>query len=323
MKLPMIYSYLKKDLDKIEDAMTNTIRAEHPVLEDASVQLLRAGGKRIRPVFVLLSGKFGTYELPRIQTVAVALELIHMASLVHDDVIDDAELRRGKPTVKAKWDNKVAMYAGDYIFARSLEYLSKLEEPRAHQILAHTIVELCVGEVEQIRDKYRIEQHLKDYLRRIRRKTAILIAASARLGAIASGAPLEHERALYRYGYYVGMSYQIIDDVLDFTASEADLGKPAGGDLLQGNMTLPALLACEDRFFKERLTQAFHNPEELDQEALQPFIQHIKTSDSIKRSLEISDRYLQKAYQELDKLPPTRDRNTLKQIARHIGKRSS
>ncbi|SDD47442.1 heptaprenyl diphosphate synthase [Terribacillus halophilus] len=323
MKLPMIYSYLKKDLDKIEDAMTNTIRAEHPVLEDASVQLLRAGGKRIRPVFVLLSGKFGTYELPRIQTVAVALELIHMASLVHDDVIDDAELRRGKPTVKAKWDNKVAMYAGDYIFARSLEYLSKLEEPRAHQILAHTIVELCIGEVEQIRDKYRIEQHLKDYLRRIRRKTAILIAASARLGAIASGAPLGYESALYRYGYYVGMSYQIIDDVLDFTASETDLGKPAGGDLLQGNMTLPALLACEDRFFKERLTQVFRDPEAIDRETLEPFIQHIKTSDAIERSLAISDRYLEKAYRELDKLPPTRDRNTLKQIARHIGKRSS
>jgi heptaprenyl diphosphate synthase len=319
----MIYSYLKKDLDKIEDAMTDIIRAEHPVLEDASVQLLRAGGKRIRPVFVLLSGKFGTYELPRIQTVAVTLELIHMASLVHDDVIDDAELRRGKPTVKAKWDNKVAMYTGDYIFARSLEYLSTLKEPRAHQILSQTIVELCIGEVEQIRDKYRIEQHVKNYLRRIRRKTAILIAASSRIGAIASGAPLAYERALYRYGYYVGMSYQIIDDVLDFTASEADLGKPAGGDLLQGNMTLPALLACEDDHFRERLMEVFRNPEQLNQETLQPFIQHIKSSDAIERSLAMSDRYLQKAYRELDKLPPTRDRNTLKQIARHIGKRSS
>ncbi|MBM7552463.1 heptaprenyl diphosphate synthase component II [Thalassobacillus pellis] len=324
MKLAMIYSFLKQDLTKIEEAINHTIQAQHPVLREASTQLLQAGGKRIRPVFVLLAGKFGDYRLDRMKAVAVALELIHMASLVHDDVIDDAELRRGQPTIKARWDNRIAMYTGDYIFARSLEALSVLEEPRAHQTLAKTIVEVCVGEIEQIKDKYRLDQNLRDYLRRIKRKTALLIAVSCRLGAIASNAPKDYEQALFHYGYNVGMSYQIIDDVLDFTASESELGKPAGGDLLQGNITVPVLYAMEDAEFKHDLRELFSgDPEGLTHRDLQPVISKIKNSDAIERSLQLSDRYLAKAYQSLEVLPAGRNKQTLRDIAKYIGKRRS
>lgn len=321
MKLAMIYSFLKNDLSIIENAVNETIQSDNPVLREASSQLLQAGGKRIRPVFVLLSGKFGDYDIEKMKSVAVSLELIHTASLVHDDVIDEAELRRGEPTIKSRWDNRIAMYTGDYIFARSLENLSALDNPRAHQTLAKTMVDLCLGEIEQIRDKYATDQHLRSYLRRIKRKTAILIAASCRLGAIASNASADHERALWMYGYYVGMSYQIIDDVLDFTASEKELGKPAGGDLLQGNITLPVLYSMEDPTFKRNLEEAFRHKDTLTPGSIEPLIQEIKTNGSIERSLEVSDRYLQKAYESLEKLPASRAKQTLKGIAKYIGKR--
>ncbi|SDO94430.1 heptaprenyl diphosphate synthase component II [Halobacillus aidingensis] len=321
MKLAMIYSFLKNDLAVIEEAVNDTIQSDNPVLREASSQLLQAGGKRIRPVFVLLGGKFGHYDIERMKAVAVSLELIHTASLVHDDVIDEAELRRGEPTIKSRWDNRIAMYTGDYIFARSLENLSVLENPRAHQILAGTMVELCLGEIEQIRDKYNIEQNLRTYLRRIKRKTALLIAASCRLGAIAANADPAHERALYQYGYYVGMSYQIIDDVLDFTASEKELGKPAGSDLLQGNITLPVLFSMEEKEFKRELDVAFQEKEDLTSDQLQHLIKKVQSNGSIERSLELSDRYLEKAYQSLNKLPANRAKQTLKGIAKYIGKR--
>ncbi|UOR12461.1 heptaprenyl diphosphate synthase component II [Halobacillus amylolyticus] len=321
MKLAMIYSFLKQDLAKIEDAVNETIQSENPVLREASGQLLHAGGKRIRPVFVLLAGKFGDYNLERMKAVAVSLELIHTASLVHDDVIDEAELRRGQPTIKSKWDNRIAMYTGDYIFARSLENLSTLDNPRAHQILAKTMVELCLGEIDQIQDKYTVEQNFRNYLRRIKRKTAILIAASCRLGAIAANATKETELALYRYGYFVGMSYQIIDDVLDFTASEKDLGKPAGSDLLHGNITLPVLFSMEDKEFKQQLVDMFKSEEELTSADIEPLLEKIQSNGSIERSLEVSDQYLSKAYQSLSELPNLRAKQTLKGIAKYIGKR--
>src|SRR5690625_3797020 len=130
MKLAKAYGFLKKDLNTIETALNETIQAKHPILRNASTQLLEAGGKRIRPVFVLLSGRFGDYDLDRLKTVAVSLELIHMATLVHDDVVDDSTLRRGKPTVKQIYGNRVAMYTGDYILARALESITEIQDPR-------------------------------------------------------------------------------------------------------------------------------------------------------------------------------------------------
>ncbi|WP_077621732.1 heptaprenyl diphosphate synthase component II [Sediminibacillus massiliensis] len=323
MKLAMIYSYLKQDLDHIEKALNKTIRSKHPVLREASSQLLQAGGKRLRPVFVLLAAKFGDYQITRVEKVAVSLELIHMASLVHDDVIDEAQLRRGEPTVKARWDNRIAMYTGDYIFARSLEYLSALEKPKAHRILSETMVELCIGEMEQIRDKYHLEQNVRNYLRRIKRKTALLISSSCSLGAIASDVPAHYEKALNRYGYYIGMSYQIIDDILDFTSTEKQLGKPAGSDLMQGNLTLPVFYAMENPDFKEELNRLFAVPEDISHEDIRPFIDMIKNSDVIERSYALSDMYLDKAYKSLEELPDIKAKQTLKDIAKYIGKRKS
>lgn len=318
MKIKMMYSFLNSDLNLIEKELEATIQSNSPLLNQASLHLLQAGGKRIRPVFVLLAGKFGDYNIDSIKRVAVALELIHMASLVHDDVIDDAELRRGKPTIKSKWDNRIAMYTGDYIFARSLELMTEIENPLAHQILSNTIVEVCVGEIEQIKDKYDFDQNLRVYLRRIKRKTALLIAASCQLGAIAANVDEVIHKKLYRFGYYVGMSFQIIDDVLDFTATEKDLGKPAGGDLLQGNVTLPVLFAMKDKSIKKEIEKVH---EDMEGSEIESIISIIKQSGAIEQSLEISDRYLNKALAILEELPQNKAKKTLRDLAKFIGKR--
>jgi heptaprenyl diphosphate synthase len=318
MKLKMMYSFLNSDLNVIEDELEETIKAESPLLHQASLHLLQAGGKRIRPVFVLLAAKFGNYDINNIKNVAVSLELIHMASLVHDDVIDDAELRRGKPTIKAKWDNKIAMYTGDYIFARALELITNVENPHAHKILSHTLVELCIGEIEQIKDKYNYDQNVRTYFRRIKRKTAMLIAVSCQLGAIAANVEDEIHKKLFKFGYFVGMSYQIIDDVLDFVGTEKELGKPAGGDLHQGNITLPVLFAMEDRAIREEIIKVHEGTKRSD---IEEIIKLVKNSGAIEKSLLISDKYLQKALEVLEELPPSKSKKALRDIAKFIGKR--
>jgi heptaprenyl diphosphate synthase len=318
MKLKMMYSFLNSDINIIEKKLEETIQADSILLRQASLHTLQAGGKRIRPIFVLLAAKFGRYDIEVIKNVAVSLELIHMASLVHDDVIDDAELRRGKPTIKTMWGNRVAMYTGDYIFALSLELMTNINKPDAHKILANTIVEVCIGEIKQISDKYRFDQNFRDYLRRIKRKTALLIATSCQLGAIAADVPESLHKKLYRFGYFVGMSYQIIDDILDFTSTENALGKPAGGDLLQGNITAPALFAMKDWKIRTEIEKVNENmtPEEIGK-----VISLINQSGAIEKSMALSDLYLDKALEILEDLPVNRAKKTLQDIAKFIGKR--
>lgn len=318
MKLKMMYSFLNSDINIIEKKLEETIQADSLLLRQASLHTLQAGGKRIRPIFVLLAAKFGRYEIEVIKNVAVALELIHMASLVHDDVIDDAQLRRGKPTIKSKWGNRVAMYTGDYIFALSLELMTYIEKPDVHKILANTIVEVCIGEIQQIKDKYRFNQNFRDYLRRIKRKTALLIATSCQIGAIAADAPESIHKKLFRFGYYVGMSYQIIDDILDFTSTENALGKPAGGDLLQGNITAPVLYAMENDKIRSEVEKV---NEHMRPNEIEKIISLIKQSGAIEKSMALSDLYLDKALHILEELPANRAKKTLQDISKFIGKR--
>ncbi|PYZ94509.1 heptaprenyl diphosphate synthase component II [Salipaludibacillus keqinensis] len=321
MKLTDIYWHLRSDIIKIEKDIEKNINANHPILQEASSHLLKAGGKRIRPVFVLLSAQFGDYNLKNIKHVAVPLELIHMGSLVHDDVIDDAELRRGKKTIKSKWDNRVAMYTGDYIFARAIEMATYSDKPELHRILSDAMVEMCIGEVEQIRDQYNWYQNFRIYLRRIKRKTALLIAVSCQLGALIADVPKREQEHLKRYGYYVGMAFQITDDILDFVGTEKELGKPAGSDLAQGNVTLPALYAMDqDPKLKQEIISLLKD-DRVEQKDMTEIIDRIKKTGAIDYSKKIADQYLKKALGALESLPDIQAKKALIQIADYIGDR--
>ncbi|MBC6314929.1 heptaprenyl diphosphate synthase component II [Listeria grandensis] len=319
MKLNFLYSNIQADVAAIEDELQVAVASEQaPLIEEAARQLLAAGGKRIRPIFVCLTARLGQFQWNQVEQAAVAVELIHMASIVHDDVVDDADVRRGRPTIKSKWGNHVAMYTGDFLFAKSLEYMTKIADPEAHRVLSKVTVELAVGEIEQLRAKYDFNQNVRTYLRRIKRKTALLIAASCQLGGIVAQLDPKLHRKLFLFGYYVGMSFQITDDILDFTGSEKSLGKPAGEDLRQGNITLPVFFAMEDEALKSRLHQI---TEETQRAEMQAFIVAVRASGAIEKSEIIAESYLQKAVAILDEFPPAKELKPLKQIVQFLDKR--
>ncbi|TCS93395.1 heptaprenyl diphosphate synthase component II [Hazenella coriacea] len=322
MNLQQIYHNLKKDLEQIEEDLSFAVNPEYQPLRQTATHLLEAGGKRMRPVFVLLSGRFGDYELTRLKQVAVSLELIHMATLVHDDVIDDAQTRRGRLTVKAKWDNRIAMYTGDFILAQALAEIAKIEQAEVHRILSTSIMRMCLGEIDQIEDLYNGDQHLRQYLRRIKRKTALLMAISCQLGAIVSGAKPEIVRDLYAYGYYVGMAFQLTDDVLDIVGEERVLGKPAGSDLLQGNITLPVSYTLHhgDAAEKKMIRNYLQSRGEVSQ--VEQILDVVRQAGGIEYTLDLSKQYLQKAQERLDRLPDSSERESLRMIAEFIVRRS-
>lgn len=323
MKLMDIFGTLKRDMDFIERQLYRSIEGDDELLSETSLHLLKAGGKRLRPIFVLLGGKFGNYDLDKLQHVAVPLELIHSASLVHDDVIDDAGTRRGKPTVKAKWDNKIAMYTGDYIYAKALMLATQLENPQLHQILAKAMVQMSVGEMEQIRDFFNTDQSVRHYLLRIRRKTALLIAISCQLGALASDATARVHSLLYRYGYNVGMAFQIRDDLLDLCGTEKSIGKPPGSDMRQGNITLPVIYALQEERLKAPLLREISSIREQGSDAdASTAIGMILSSQGITRAEQLADRFIGKAMDALDELPESKTRTHLKEIALFVNKRS-
>ncbi|QHT60537.1 heptaprenyl diphosphate synthase [Paenibacillus lycopersici] len=323
MKLLDIYAKMKSDLDVIEGQLARSVTTDHALLSDASTHLLKAGGKRIRPVFVLLSGKFGSYELSVLERIAVPLELIHMASLVHDDVIDNADTRRGQLTVKSKWDNRIAMYTGDYIYGKALAIVTELENPQIHQILSKAMVQMCIGEMEQIRDFFNTKQSVRNYLLRIRRKTALLIAISCQLGAIASGADRKAANLLYKFGYNVGMAFQISDDLLDLLGTEKQIGKPPGSDIRQGNITLPVLLALREPAIAEELQEQI-NQIQLSNGAgeTKRALNLIRKSAGIGIAEKMAARYINKAIAALGDLPNIPARKNLTDIAHFIAKRS-
>jgi heptaprenyl diphosphate synthase len=323
MKLLDIYARKKKDIAAIEKELEESIYSDHAMLRETSLHLLKAGGKRIRPVFVLLAGEFGTYQLETMKHVAVPLELIHMATLVHDDVIDDANTRRGQLTVRSKWDNRIAMYTGDYIFAKALGVVTRIPNPAVHQIMSKAIVEMCIGEMEQIRFFFHSEQSIRDYLLRIKRKTALLIAISCQLGAMASGAPDWISNKLYSFGYNVGMSFQIRDDILDLVGTEKQIGKPPGSDIKQGNITIPVLYALRDLELKQGILAELARIQALDgQTDVSAFIEMVRNSDGIARADTLSEKYIEKAIKALENLPDVQAKKDLINVAHFIGNRS-
>lgn len=323
MKLLDIYTSMKGDIAYIEEELERTVRSDHALLSQTSLHLLKAGGKRIRPVFVLLAGQFGEYSLEKLKLVAVALEMIHMASLVHDDVIDDAETRRGQLTVKSKWDNRIAMYTGDYIFAKALTVVTELEDPQIHKILSKAMVQMVIGEMEQIRFFFHTGQSVRDYLLRIRRKTALLFAVSCQLGALAAGTDRETANALYAFGYNVGMAFQIRDDILDICGTKKQLGKPPGSDIRQGNITLPFILALQSHPERERIAAYIEAIREAQGEAdAEPLLQLIRDSDALREAEALSVRYVDKAIRSLERLPDSPARRRLTDIAHFVASRS-
>ncbi|HUW63267.1 MAG TPA: polyprenyl synthetase family protein [Spirochaetia bacterium] len=309
-----LFACVREDLEAVERELERVVRLPDPSLTETSRHLLTAGGKRMRPAFCLLAARFTPCALERVVPLAASLELIHMASLVHDDVVDEALIRRGQPTVRARWGNRISTHMGDYLFAQSLVLISTYGEPLVQRVLADTSVKMCQGEIHQIAGAFDVDQDLKDYLGRINRKTALLIAASCQLGGVVSGAPPQVWRRLLCFGRYLGMAFQVVDDILDFVADQNELGKPVGSDLAQGILTLPAIRALDHSPARERLRTLLQR--RLAGEGdLQEAVDLILVCGAIEYSFAIAARYVAKAKEHLALLPGCEAKAVLDRIA--------
>jgi heptaprenyl diphosphate synthase len=245
---------LRAGLDQVERFLEKTVQADYEMLSEAAAYLLAAGGKRFRPMLVLLAGYFGDPEDARLVPGAAAIELTHVATLYHDDVIDEAESRHGVPSVNARWSNSVAIVSGDYLFARAAEIASDLGT-EVTRLLARTIATVSNGQIREVSMAGSLEQSERSYMETIRRKTASLIATSCRLGGLLSDAPAEHVEILDRFGEAVGLGFQLSDDIMDVTASELELGKEPGVDMKEGVYTLPVLHAMAEGDHRDELVE--------------------------------------------------------------------
>ena len=321
-----IVQLIVDDLSAVEAKLTEHTASEYTFVDMAVQHVVEGGGKRLRPILVVLSAKVCGYEGSDAHTLAAVVELIHVASLVHDDVLDEAAIRRGRETLQTKWGNKVAVLVGDYLHARVLSMLvSRRSDDPAMAILADTTQAMCEGEVIHAYKSGDFDISEAEYLKIISFKTGKLIAASCTLGAHL-GTPTEAEQieALTTYGQQIGTAFQIVDDLLDFTEDSDKLGKDAFGDLREGKLTFPIIYArsvCDD-IEKHKLEKVLH-PDTDRAEAI-AFVKSLFQRHSVEENcLKVAQDYADRAKAALATLPETPARIALEQLADYVVSRES
>jgi heptaprenyl diphosphate synthase component 2 len=261
--------------------------------------LFDAGGKRVRPALVLLSARLGHYDLDQLTPAAMAVELTHAATLVHDDVIDRSPVRRGRPTVAASLGDEPAIVIGDFYFAKAYEHAARTDSTEVVGILARAVMEICAGEVRQQTIRYRYSTGVDEYMQRIEAKTAALLAACCDIGAVLGGLPPGQRSALHEYGRTLGLAFQIADDVLDYLGSEGEIGKPIGKDVIEGFATLPLMVAMEDESVAGRLKTVLQDGRELSAQEARAVVEIVRDSGAPQRALEQAQRYASAASLQL------------------------
>ena len=258
LPMPRIQALAAADMASVDALIRTRLASDVVLINQVSEHIVSAGGKRLRPMLVVLAGQAtatgGRTGADHHQLAAI-IEFIHTSTLLHDDVVDESDLRRGRSTANAIWGNAASVLVGDFLYSRSFQLMVELDRMEVMQVLADTTNRIAEGEVLQLLHVRNPDTDEAAYLRVIERKTAVLFAAGTRLGALASGADAATQQALYDYGMNLGYAFQIADDVLDYTADAADLGKNLGDDLAEGKATLPLIhaMAGSDAATRERL----------------------------------------------------------------------
>jgi len=251
--------------------------------------LFEAGGKRIRPALVLLSAKFGHYDLARLTAAAMAVELTHAATLVHDDVIDQSRVRRGRPTVAAQLGNEPAIVIGDYYFAKAYELAARTGSAEVVAVLARAVMTICHGEVRQQSVRYRYSTGVDEYMERIAAKTAILLGACCEIGALLAGLKERARVAALAYGQFLGVAFQIADDVLDYIGTEGEVGKSLGHDVAEGFATLPLMLSAVH----------VEDGRRLGEDEARRVVEAVRASGGPQRALEMARDHANRAREQL------------------------
>ena len=313
-----VFQAMHGELGRVEARLIEAATVDFPVVSHLVQDLVRAGGKRLRPLVLLLAGRAYGGDPDTLITAAAGVELLHTASLVHDDSIDRAALRRGKPTLNTVLSSGGVILIGDYLFAQSAILAAATNDPRVVSIFASTLADICDGQLREMFEAHHLEQRREDYERRIFGKSASLFAGAAEMGAVIGGAPEAGVRALRCYGADLGLAFQVVDDVLDLSAATDDLGKPAGNDLRQGTVTLPTMLyaagLAPGSVEMERLRSVVSGDDE-DSRTVEAVVADIRVSGAIEESLAAAETFVARAKAHLAIVPDAESVEWLVEIA--------
>ena len=317
-----LFEPLEAELERVERKMREPAHPEYPQLTAVLSSLLDSGGKRLRPALALLAGRLYSTKIEKLISLAASVEMLHTATLVHDDLIDGAMLRRGETTLNARWSMGATVLTGDYLFARAAAFAAETGNVRVMSIFADTLMVICSGELRQIFDRHNVphlvteqawEEALEQYDRRIHAKTASLFAAATEAAAVLGGAPEAEQSALREYGQFLGTGFQIVDDVLDFQGDQEVLGKPVAGDLREGIVTLPVLYFLRERPDDARVATVVR--EGGDDELVREVVAAIREAGAVDRALDRARRFIDQSKAALSILPESKTRETLRELA--------
>lgn len=322
-QLVSLYGPVADDMILVEDLLESTKQVELAPLKRMLDHALEARGKRIRPALVLLAGTFGEYNLNRLVPLGAAIELLHTASLVHDDVVDGAESRRGRPTSNNLFDNALTVLLGDYMFANAAEMVTRTESLAVTRLFALALMKMTSGELDQDAAAFDVGKDIQNYLWRTSGKTAALFANATEGGAMLGGSDEATVEALRVYGYSLGMAFQITDDLLDFTGDEAEMGKPVGSDLREGTITLPGLLLLE-RYPRDNPIKKFFGARGARrEERLQEAIEMVRSTEVLEVSMEMARDYIKRGEEAIRFLPDGEAKQCLHELGEYVLTRKS
>ena len=301
-----IYDLVSCELKKVGEAILWVAKQEGKNSEKVALRLrhiVALPGKKLRPIITLLTSRLaGRCPDERSISMATAIELLHIATLVHDDTVDRADIRRGSATARTLWSDNVAVLLGDYLFASSAMFVCDTNSMRLVRRFAETITELSRGELREIFSAWNIDHKRKEYMTLIYDKTASLFVTAAESGGVLGGSSEKDISAISEYGRSLGLAYQIFDDVLDYEASESDIGKPSGRDLMSGLMTLPAILAVREDGARNAIHNLFEAPSENKEALLSPALEAVRSSGAIEEAGEMADKLIDAAVDSLNSI---------------------
>jgi geranylgeranyl pyrophosphate synthase len=310
------YRSIQDDLSQAKESLRSIIKVDFPWLSEQLDYVIGSGGKGIRPALTLLSGKFYQYNLEHLLPMAVSVELMHTATLIHDDAIDKSMARRSRATIFKLWGEEPAILLGDYLFAKAGEFVSDTHNLRVIKLFSQTLATISSGELNQFFGAYNLQQTREQYFKKIFGKTASLFSLATESGAILSGAPEKSIKILRDYGHSLGIAFQVVDDILDFIGTEEELGKPVGSDLAQGTLTLPAMLLLERCPEDNPVKRLFDNRN--DQDNIKQAIEMIRNSPIVDECYTVASEYCAQACQNINQLPANSSRDALLQLAEYV-----
>ena len=314
-----LLSAIGPDLVEFERRLEESVAADGP-LADAMEHIVRAGGKRFRPALVLLAAALGTPDRDQAFNLAMGIEFIHTATLVHDDLIDNASTRRGITTIHETVGVNPAIIIGDYYFAKGANLMASIGEPSIDLAISNTVMTICLGELLQLTSRRDYDQTLEEYHNKIARKTAALVETCCYCGAVVANLDARRTEALRQYGFYIGMAFQIADDVLDYTSTAEELGKPVGADLRQGTVTLPLMLALQEAVTGPRL-RAVLAKEQMTDADYDEIVALVRHSGAIDRTEAQAHDFAMRARAKLGAFDPSPTRSTLERVCDYVVQR--